>query len=34
VRLAFDDSGRWRTNGSAAPELDGCVDVDLEASAC
>jgi hypothetical protein len=23
----------WRVNGAAAPELDGCVDVDLEASA-
>ncbi len=34
VRLQVDDAGRWSVNGSAAPELDGCVDVDLESSAC
>ena len=26
--------GRWRVDGRAAPHLDGCLDVDLESSAC
>ena len=33
VRLERDATGGWRIDGSPAPELDGCVDVDLEASA-
>jgi hypothetical protein len=31
--LAVDSAGRWRVDGQAAPHLDGCRDVDLEASA-
>ncbi len=31
--LEADGPGRWRVDGRAAPELDGCLDVDLEASA-
>jgi hypothetical protein len=34
VRLEADGSGRWWVDGSAAPMLDGCVDIDLESSAC
>jgi hypothetical protein len=34
VRLEGDGSGVWRVDGEAAPELSGCLDVDLEASAC
>jgi uncharacterized protein len=34
VRLEADGSGHWRIGGVAAPELDGCLDVDLEASSC
>jgi hypothetical protein len=34
VRLEADGAGHWRIGGVAAPELDGCFDVDLEASAC
>ncbi len=33
-RLEVDDQGRWRIDGEPAPHLDGCPDVDLEASAC
>jgi hypothetical protein len=33
VALAGDGSGRWSVDGRAAPELDGCLEVDLEASA-
>jgi hypothetical protein len=33
LRLDADGSGRWRIDGAAAPHLDGCLDVDLEASA-
>lgn len=29
-----DGSGRWIVDGTPAPSLDGCFDVDLEASAC
>jgi hypothetical protein len=29
-----DGSGGWRVNGTDAPHLDGCLDVDLESSAC
>jgi hypothetical protein len=32
--LEADASGAWRVDGAPAPELDGCLDVDLEASAC
>jgi uncharacterized protein len=31
--LQSDAAGRWLINGSAAPHLDGCLDVDLESSA-
>jgi uncharacterized protein len=31
--LQSDAAGRWLINGSAAPRLDGCLDVDLESSA-
>ncbi|WP_039809722.1 putative glycolipid-binding domain-containing protein [Nocardia otitidiscaviarum] len=34
VRLAADGAGRWTVDGEPAPALDGCVDIDLEASAC
>ena len=34
VRLEADGCGHWRIGDSAAPELDGCFDVDLEASSC
>ena len=30
--LQADGSGRWWVDGEAVPELDGCVDVDLESS--
>jgi hypothetical protein len=33
VRLE-GDVGEWRVDGRPAPELSGCFDVDLEASAC
>ena len=33
VRLEGDGTGGWRVDGTPAPELDGCLDVDLEASA-
>ncbi|MFP2909131.1 putative glycolipid-binding domain-containing protein [Pyxidicoccus sp. 3LFB2] len=31
--LEGDGKGGWRVDGKAAPHLDGCLDVDLEASA-
>jgi hypothetical protein len=34
VRLEGDGAGAWRVDGKAAPRLDGCLDVDLEASVC
>jgi hypothetical protein len=34
VRLEGDGSGAWRVDGESAPHLEGCLDVDLEASAC
>jgi hypothetical protein len=34
TQLARDAAGRWRIDGVLAPELDGCLDADLEASAC
>jgi hypothetical protein len=33
VRLECDATGEWRVDGKPAPELAGCLDVDLEASA-
>ena len=33
VSLAGDGAGGWRIDGRPAPQLDGCLDVDLEASA-
>ncbi|MEU8132975.1 putative glycolipid-binding domain-containing protein [Streptodolium elevatio] len=33
VVLEADGEGSWLVDGAAAPELDGCLDVDLEASA-
>lgn len=32
--LAGDGSGSWEVDGQPAPALDGCLDVDLESSAC
>jgi hypothetical protein len=34
VWLEPDGEGHWRVNGNLVPELDGCLDVDLEASVC
>jgi hypothetical protein len=34
ARLEGDGSGAWRLDGVAAAHLSGCLDVDLEASAC
>jgi uncharacterized protein len=34
IHLVADGRGQWKVDGRAAPELDGCVDVDLESSAC
>jgi hypothetical protein len=34
IQLTRDAAGRWRVDGVLAPELDGCLDVDLEASVC
>jgi hypothetical protein len=34
VRLKGDGNATWRVDGSAAPQLAGCLGVDLEASAC
>lgn len=34
VRLAADPPGRWTVDGVRVPDLDDCVDVDLESSAC
>jgi uncharacterized protein len=34
VRVQRDERGTWRLNGRPTPELSGCLDVDLEASAC
>jgi uncharacterized protein len=31
--LQADGAGHWRIDGEPAPELDGCLDVDLESSA-
>ena len=32
--LSSDGRGRWTVDGAPAPQLDGLVDVDIEASAC
>jgi hypothetical protein len=34
VRVQADGSGRWLIDGVVAEHLDGCVDIDLESSAC
>jgi hypothetical protein len=34
VRLDADGSGAWLVDGADAAQLDGCLDVDLEASVC
>ena len=34
VRLEGDGSGEWLVDNEPAPQLSGCFDVDLEASAC
>jgi hypothetical protein len=34
LRAESDGAGHWRINGTAVEELDGCLDIDLEASAC
>jgi uncharacterized protein len=34
VLLEGDGTGAWRVDGEPAPQLAGCLDVDLEASAC
>ena len=34
VQLECDGAGTWRVDGLPAPLLTGCLDVDLEASAC
>ena len=33
LTLEADGAGRWRIDGQPAPQLDGCLDVDLESSA-
>jgi hypothetical protein len=33
ARIEADGRGHWMINGTAAPHLDGCLDVDLESSA-
>jgi hypothetical protein len=33
TRLTADGRGQWQVDGTAAPHLDGCLDVDLESSA-
>ena len=34
IRLEGDAAGSWRVDGKPMARLSGCVDVDLEASAC
>jgi uncharacterized protein len=34
VRIEGDGAGAWRVDGQPVPELSGCLEVDLEASAC
>ena len=33
ITLQHDGDGHWQVDGTPRPELDGCLDVDLEASA-
>ncbi|WP_427133563.1 putative glycolipid-binding domain-containing protein [Pseudarthrobacter sp. S9] len=33
LQVETDGRGRWSLDGTAAPELDGCLDIDLESSA-
>ena len=32
--ISTDGHGHWKVDGCHSPDLDGCLDVDLEASAC
>jgi uncharacterized protein len=34
VVIELDRAGTWRVDGAPRPDLDGCLDVDLESSAC
>jgi hypothetical protein len=34
IVIELDRDGGWRVDGSPRPDLDGCLDVDLESSAC
>jgi len=34
IRLTADGAGHWRVDDAVVPGLDGCLDVDLESSAC
>ena len=34
TRLDADGLGHWEVDGTPRPEIDGCLDVDLESSAC
>ena len=34
AQLVTDPAGHWKVNGADVPELDGCIDVDLESSCC
>ena len=34
IVLAADGAGHWSVDGTANDALDGCIDIDLEASAC
>lgn len=34
VKLEANGAGTWRVDGNSMAELSGCIDVDLEASAC
>jgi hypothetical protein len=34
VSLETDGAGAWRVDRAPRPDLDGCLDVDLESSAC
>ena len=34
VQLVSDGAGHWEIDGITAPRLNGCLDVDLESSAC
>ena len=34
VVVSADGAGHWEVDGASRPDLDGCLDVDLESSAC